>query len=324
MTGKLTPIGCDVSQNDIAIAIMLDSVEEKFIDFKIENSRKGYDRLHQKIQDLGIQPKIMMEATGNYYEDLADYLTDLGYWVNVANPLKVKNFSRAQFQRTKTDKQDARLIARYCDQIKVKGRYVKPTPMQHQIRRSLSGLKQLNKDLNALKNRIKVTKDSFLKNLLAKHEQMIEASIKELKAHIIELTAQSEAAKTADLVATIPSIGQLTASTLAHYLNLYKFQTENRFIAFAGLCPKKEESGTSVKKSDRLSEYGNRMLKGSLYMSALVCLKLGYFAPFVARLKKRNKPNKVIIVALMRKLAAIAWHLHTKKEPFDKARYAMQ
>lgn len=324
MTEKLTPVGCDVSQDDIAIAILLDAEEEVFIEFKIENSRKGYDRLHRRIRDLGIKPKIMMEATGNYYEDLADYLTDFGYWVNVVNPLKIKSFAKVEFLRTKTDKQDAKLIARYCDQIKVKGRYIKPTPMQHQIRRSLSGLKQLNKDLNAVKNRIKVTKDSFLKDLLAKHEKMIEASIKELKAHIIELTAQSEAAKTADLVTTIPSVGQLTASTLAHFLNLYNFQTENKFIAFAGLSPKKEESGTSVKKSDHLSEYGNRMLKGSLYMSALVCLRMGYFGAFVGRLKKRNKPNKVIIVALMRKLAAIAWHLHTKKEPFDKARYGMQ
>ncbi|MFD1243555.1 IS110 family RNA-guided transposase [Paralysiella testudinis] len=319
---SFTPTGCDISKLHIDIGFLID--ENAITHIKIENSHKGYLQLKQHVDDLNLQPHFCMEATGNYYEDFADFLTDCGYKVSVINPLKIKSFAKTEFLRTKTDKQDAKMIARYCDKIKPQSIYVKPTSIQHKIRRNIAGLRQLNKDLNAIKNRIKAVKDAHLLEIFNTHRKMIESSIKQLKQHIADLTQQSPAADTATNLQTMPSFGAITAATLSHFLTLYRFQTENQFVAFAGLSPQKEQSGTSVNKPDKLSKYGNRTLKGSLYMSALVCLRCGYFSAFVERLRQRNKPSKVIIVALMRKLAGIAWHLWNKGESFDPARYGMQ
>ena len=55
-----------------------------------------------------------MEATGAYSEPLVTYLQDEGYDVCVENPARIKRFSQAELNRNKTDKDDARMIARYC------------------------------------------------------------------------------------------------------------------------------------------------------------------------------------------------------------------
>ena len=55
-----------------------------------------------------------MESTGNYGEPLAAYLFGLGYTISVVNPAQIKGFGRSELSRTKTDRADAQLIARFC------------------------------------------------------------------------------------------------------------------------------------------------------------------------------------------------------------------
>lgn len=64
-------------------------------------------------------PHICMEATGSYYELAADYLSD-HYCVSVENPFKIKKYGEVTLARTKTDKQDAKLIAKYCANMQPK------------------------------------------------------------------------------------------------------------------------------------------------------------------------------------------------------------
>ena len=57
-------------------------------------------------------------------------------------------------------------------------------------------------------------------------------------------------------------------------------------------------------------------------MPAMVAYRMKAFPAFIARLEAKNKPKKVIITALMRKLAVIAYHVHKKGEDYDPTRYA--
>lgn len=303
--------GCDVSKDTVDVQIMFD--DDAFEHLKIVNNQKGFERLEDEINKLSIKPKFVMESTGIYYEHLADYLTNQGYEVAVVNPLKVRKFGELNFSRTKTDKQDAKLLAQYGQTIKSQP-YIVPTAIQYRIKRHISALRQLNKDLGAVKNRLQVAKDEMIALLLQEQQKLIER-------HIEQLTNQSDAAKTSGHIASIPSVGKLTAAVLSHYLHLYHFDNPNKFAAFAGLSPQKNQSGTSVRKPDKLSKYGNRTLKGSLYMSAIVCLRFGYFKTFVDRLRAKDKPTMVIICALMRKLLVIAWHLWHRQENYNPQRY---
>jgi transposase len=55
-----------------------------------------------------------MEATGAYGEALAVHLHGASHQVSVMNPAAVKAFAASRLSRTKTDKVDAELVARFC------------------------------------------------------------------------------------------------------------------------------------------------------------------------------------------------------------------
>ncbi len=55
-----------------------------------------------------------LEATGTYGESLALFLHQAGHVVSVVNPAAVKAFAGSRLSRTKTDRVDAELIARFC------------------------------------------------------------------------------------------------------------------------------------------------------------------------------------------------------------------
>lgn len=184
-------------------------------------------------------------------------------------------------------------------------------------------LKQLNADLNGIKNRIKAAKDEFVRQILSSQQKEIKKHIKEVRQHLVKITGQTAAGQVAEKIESITAIGQTTALILAHYLNMYQFDSENKFVAFAGLAPGRHESGSSVRRPDRLTKYGNRTIKGALYMLAMVAYRFGYFGAFVNRLKNKGKPPKVILIAIMRKLAAIAWNLWKNGQTFDPARYGL-
>lgn len=301
-------IGCDISQKTIDVFnIQTDSY------VRIENNLKGFKKFKQHFPNVG-QYHICMEATGNYYEEFADYLHDAGYKISVVNPLRIKYFMKSEFCRLKTDKQDAKMIALYCQKMKPKPDYKKPTPEQYQIKRLISHIKQLLKQQTAIKNRIKSSKDDFIKSQLHQQLKDIKTYIKTARAKLSELNST----QSCEHLNSIPAIGNTTSVILHYYLSLYDFDTAGKFTAFAGLSPSKYESGTSVKKSDQLSHLGNRTLKTALYMSAVVAYRIELFKGMVERLKRKGKPNKVILAAIMRKLAVLAWILHTRNEDYRK------
>lgn len=55
-----------------------------------------------------------MEATGAYSVPLANFLVARGFHVSVVNPAKIAAFAKCELSRAKTDKADAKLIARYA------------------------------------------------------------------------------------------------------------------------------------------------------------------------------------------------------------------
>ena len=54
-----------------------------------------------------------LEATGTYGEALATWLHDAGHTVSVVNPAIIHAYARTQLARSKTDRLDAELIARF-------------------------------------------------------------------------------------------------------------------------------------------------------------------------------------------------------------------
>ena len=59
------------------------------------------------------QVMVAMESTGCYHINLFSFLTSEGIRTVVVNPLLISNFAKLSLRKTKTDKKDARTIARF-------------------------------------------------------------------------------------------------------------------------------------------------------------------------------------------------------------------
>jgi transposase len=114
-------------------------------------------------------------------------------------------------------------------------------------------------------------------------------------------------------------IGKATAATLlAEMPEIRTYRSARQAAAFAGLAPRRRESGSSVRGRARLSKIGSSRLRRALYFPAVAALR---FNPLVRRwgegLSERGKCKLVVIGAAMRKLVHLAYGVLKTGKPFD-------
>ena len=79
-----------------------------------------------------------MESTGDYHELFATLAQKMGFVVYVLNPKDTRHYAKGVGQRGKTDRVDAKLIARFVDREHAKlHAWIPPTPEQRQLDRLL-------------------------------------------------------------------------------------------------------------------------------------------------------------------------------------------
>ena len=109
---SLTVLGIDIAKQKFDVALLADG---KIKNKTCRNSTEGFEVLKMWLEKQGIQKvHACLEATGNYGEDLAIYLHEAGHTVSIVNPARIKGFAQSELVRTKTDKLDAGVIARFC------------------------------------------------------------------------------------------------------------------------------------------------------------------------------------------------------------------
>ncbi len=74
----------------------------------------GLEQMALAILGLGEDTRAVMEATGRYHEPVAAALHEYGIHVTVMNPLFIKQSGGGSIRKVKTDKADARKIAKYA------------------------------------------------------------------------------------------------------------------------------------------------------------------------------------------------------------------
>lgn len=313
-------IGLDISQHTVD-GYLIYSKGTRYL--KANNNVDGFEQIKSLIKQNRLRNlAVCMEATGNYHENIANYLSK-HYPVYVINPLQIKNYSKSLLQRNKTDKADAKLIAEYgLLHLNKLQQYIPPTVEQQQLQRWLALQYQLKKQLTQTKNRLYASQDNFVREVHQNIIMLLQTKLAEIAQKIYSLIKkQSYLWQHYKNLLTIPGIGKETASLFLNYLDQRKFQSANQFIAFVGLSPDTQQSGTSVKRTLGSGRYSNRRLKSAFFMPALVAYRLGVFGQLVKNLERRKKPKMVILGAIMRKLAKIAFYLYKTNQAFDKTRY---
>ena len=152
-------LGIDVAKLKIEVALLVDG---KVKNKSFKNTMEGFEALALWLRKLGTpQVQACLEATGNYGEDLAIYLHEAGHSVSIVNPARIKGFAQSELIRTKTDKIDAGIIARFCLAMRPET-WIPPSPEVRLLRALVRRADSLIDMLTQEKNRLATAHESVI------------------------------------------------------------------------------------------------------------------------------------------------------------------
>jgi len=261
-----------------------------------------------------------MKATGTYGDDLAAGLHALGHRVSVLNPTVLKAFRQSTLTRTKNDRTDAVLLARYCA-VHQPEPWTPPAPEVRELQALARRLENLQQMHQQERNRLTSGERSALvTDSITIMLQALETEIVQLEQLIREHIQQHPNLQAQhDLLTTISGIGDKTATTiLAECGDLRAYPSARELAAYAGLTPKEFRSGSSVNGKPRLSKIGSSRLRQALYFPAISAKRYNpIIQAFCDRLLQRGKHTMTVIGAAMRKLLHLAYGVVKSGKPFN-------
>ena len=99
--------GIDVSKGKSMVAVRRPFNETVAKPFEVRHTGSELKQLADYLKSLDGETRVVMEHTGRYYEQIAQYLHDAGLYVSAVNPKLI-------LRHVKTDKADAKKIAGYA------------------------------------------------------------------------------------------------------------------------------------------------------------------------------------------------------------------
>ena len=311
-------LGLDVAKATFDAALLQDARTHQR---QFPNSAAGFAALLRWLRSLATLPiHACLEATGCYGEALALFLHQQGLAVSVVNPARIKAFGKSELLRTKTDRVDAALIARFCA-AQHPALWTPPPPEQRQLQAVVRRIDALKAMRQQERNRLDLeAADSLCAASLTEHlaqlDQQIVSLHQQLRRH---LQTYPTLGHQAELLQSIPGIGETTAyKLLAEVPLLGKYDSARQAAAYAGLSPRQHDSGSSVRGKTRLSKVGNAAVRRALYLPAVVALRANpLLRTFAQRLLAAGKPKMAVVGAVMRKLLHQAHGVLKNNRPFD-------
>ena len=317
-----TFVGIDVSKRKLDLAVLINGKIKSKV---FTNDVSGFTLLDSWLRDHHVSYQnahVCLEATGPYSEQVALALVSFGWTISVVNPARIKGYAQSELVRNKTDRADAALLARFCAAMRP-GVWTPPSPAYRQLRAMVERLQAL-KDMHQQEaNRLEAHHASGETSLLANIEshmawlaQEIAALQQSINDHI---DGHPELKQDAELIASIPGIGEVTvAKVLAYAGDIRRFTNGKALAAFVGVSPRQRLSGSSVKGRTMISRTGHADLRKALYMPGLVALRHNtVLQAFGARMKANGLAPKAVVGAAMRKLVHLIYGVVKSGKPFD-------
>lgn len=289
-------VGIDVSKD--RLDVHLDGTV-----FAVANSAHGHRTLTKRLIASDRPVRVGLEASGGYEAPVLLALAEAGLAVYRLDAGRVRAFARALGKNAKTDPIDAALIAQ-CLQATHPGLVpYKPDPAAERLAALVRFRRQLVEDAAALEARTDRQRDRLLTRLVARQLLLLEAQRalieREIERHI---AGEPELARRACLLKSAPGVGPVLAATLLAELPELGALGSREVAALVGVAPFDRQSGRSRRPGR--CRHGRSAVRKVLYMGALAAVRAGKrpYADFHQRLIARGKPNKLALVAVMRKL----------------------
>lgn len=312
-------LGLDIAKRKFDAVLLIDDCKRHRV---FDNDEGGFAALIAWLGDRVDGLHACMEATGGFGDDLALFLYGCKIAVSIVNPLRIKAFGQSEMVRTKTDKVDAGVIARFC-RSQAPDLWQPPSPCLRELRalvRRCAALKDMR--VQELQRRAQGTASPRVSKSLERTIEWLDAEIMAISKAVANLIQEDASLrKSHDLLISIPGIGpQSAAVLLAEIPDFRAFSHNKQITAFVGLNPQDHQSGISVRGRPRISKIGNARVRAILYMCSLSARHHNpTLKAFADRLKEAGKTPKVILVAVARKLLVLAYGVIKTGRPFEPA-----
>lgn len=247
---------------------------------------------------------IVMEATGGYELKLAIELQSAGLAISIVNPRRIRDFAKSMGLLAKTDKIDAQVIAQFAATLEPP-KFATIDMDTCKLKALVARRDQLIEIRTAENNR----KEHILDKAIAKS---IDAVIRTLEREIAKVDKQiadhidnmPELKQKAEILKSVPGIGDVTASMLVTELPELGQCNKRQIASLVGVAPMNRDSGTF--RGKRMTGGGRKQVRAGLFMPTLVAIRYNpKLRTFYNRLLEAGKTKMVAIVATMRKLLII-------------------
>lgn len=300
-------VGIDVS------AATLDGAVHEGATFQVPNDDPGIARL---VAELTAQAPalIVLEATGVYHRAVTAALVAAGLPVAVVNPRQVRDFARSLGQLAKTDRLDARVLARFAAVVQPT-----PRPLPSEATLELAALverrRQIVDMLTAEKNRYQVARAAVrpsIRQIMRALEQALAAANDDMDQWI---QASPVWRAREDLLRSMPGIGPQTARLLLATLPELGRLTRREIAALVGVAPMARDSGAV--RGRRRCAGGRRHIRAVLYMAAVAATRWNpVIRACYRRLRDAGKPAHVALTACMRRMIVILNAIAKTQQPW--------
>lgn len=109
----MNAVGIDVSKGKSMVAVLRPLGVTVAKPFEVSHTAAELGNLADFLKSMDGETRVIMEHTGRYYEPVARVLHAHELFVSAVNPLLIREYGGNSLRRVKTDRADARKIARY-------------------------------------------------------------------------------------------------------------------------------------------------------------------------------------------------------------------
>jgi transposase len=303
-------VGIDVSKATLDVAIL--PMGRHFV---VSNDEAGIDELLGSFEDPPKPILVVLEASGGFERPVAAAIAASGIAVAVVNPRQTRDFARATGKLAKTDRLDAKALARFAEAVRPEPRAL-PEVEAREFQAILARRRQIIQMMSAEKNRLGAATSKAVARRIEAHLRWLEKELSRTDRDLDEAIEGSPAFKENEaLLRSVPGVGPVLCRTLLAELPELGSLPPRELSALVGVAPLNRDSGTL--RGRRAVWGGRARVREALYMGALVATRYNpHIKEFYERLVSAGKPKKVALVACMRKLLVILNALLRDRTPW--------
>lgn len=281
--------------------------------WQVTNDPAGVSELIERLKKASIS-LIVLESTGGYESIALDELYAAGLPIARVNPGRVREFAKSIGQLAKTDKLDARILARYAELVRPTQATL-PSEAEQHLAALVNRRRQLLEMRVAEQNRLG-TAPKKLREGISTHIDWLKQEIRRIEDEMDDFIQQSPLWRKKDeLLKSVPGIGDVTARTLLSELPELGQLDRKAIASLVGVAPFNNDSGRM--RGKRRIRGGRTSVRGVLYMATLSATRCNpVIREFFDRLVRSGKEKKVALVACMRKFLTILNAILRSRQPW--------